>query len=75
MRKTDARMLQRQGPTERPKNASDRHVFSFMRIRAVPTTKMAGFDTSDVAPARGCTPTNPHGQAAPPTALFKLSCE
>ena len=46
-----------------------------MRIRAGPTTKMAGFDASDVAPARGCTPTTHHGQAAPLAALFKLSCE
>ena len=46
-----------------------------MRIRAATITKMAGFDASDVVPARGCTSSTPHGQAAPLAAPSKLSCE
>ena len=59
MGKAYARMLQRQGPTERPKIACKRQIFACMRTCTIPTTKMAGIDASDVAPAPSCTPTPP----------------
>ena len=68
-------MQQRQGPTEHSKIASDRNMFGCMRNRAVPTTKTAGIDAPDAAPAPGCTATNPHGQPAPLAARSELSCE
>ena len=75
MGKAYARILQRQGPTERPKIACKRQIFACMRTCTIPTTKMAGIDASDVAPAPSCTPTPPHGQPAPLAAPSKLSCE
>ena len=61
MRKAYARMLQRQDPTEHAKIASDRNIFGCMQNRAVPTTKTAGIDASDAAPAPGTQPQDPTG--------------
>ena len=75
MGKTYARMLQRQGPTERAKIASDRRIFGYMRMCTVPTTKTARIDAPVASPALGCTPSTPHDRPAPLAALSKPSCE
>ena len=75
MGKAHAHMLQHQSRTESAKNASDRHIFGFMRKRAVPTNEMAGIGASGVALAPGCTPINAHDRPAPLAAPSKLPCE